>query len=101
MADGRIEVDPLFQGLTRPAVILGVTYTYFLINLTLTMCYYIWTSSFMALFVAAPAIHMFGYWLCLKEPRVIEILQTRSSECIKTKFPNWLYHQQTHSYDIF
>jgi len=99
--EGRLEIDPLFQGLTRPAMILGVTYNYFLINLIVCMVYYIWNTSFFALFVVAPLVHLFGYWICLREPRTLELIQTRMSMCTKCKFPNWKYHHRTHSYDVF
>ena len=66
---GRLQVDPLFQGLARPTMILGVSFMYFVINGMFSMVAFINTSNFIVLFIIAPTIHGFGYLLCMREPR--------------------------------
>lgn len=97
--DNRLQIDPLFQGLARPAMILGVSYTYFVLNGTLTLVSYIGTSDWTLLFVIGPLIHVIGYLICLREPRAIELLMVKMSKgltCLNRRF-----HGNTNSYDVY
>jgi len=96
---GRLQSDPLFQGLTRPTMIMGVSYMYFVINAAMSMIVFINTQSFMALFVAAPIVHMIGYLICLKEPRAIELFLVKVNKGFKCV--NRGYHGYTNSYDPY
>ena len=96
---GRLQADPLFQGLARPPMVAGVSYMYFVVNAMFCLLTFINTSNFIILFFAAPIIHGVGYLLCLKEPRAIELLLLRAST--GTKCINRPYHGHTNSYDIF
>ena len=80
---GRLQSDPLFQGLTRPTMILGVSYMYFVINALISMITFINLQSFQVLFIVAPGVHLIGYLICLKEPRAIELvlIKLRLSFC--------------------
>lgn len=100
---GHLQADPLFQGLTRNAMILGVSYMYFVINAVITMITFINTSSFFYIIVLGPTIHAIGYLICLREPRAVELLMVRTSKC-------WLlppfskvrrFHGFTNSYDVY
>jgi type IV secretion system protein VirB3 len=98
---GRLQADPLFQGLARPTMILGVSYTYFVLNAMVTMITFINTKNFLMLLVVAPIIHGIGYLVCMKEPRAIELLLLRGKEGYKS-WNNMLgYHSNTNSYDLF
>jgi len=100
MADtGRLQADPLFQGLARPPMILGVSYMYFVLNAILCLVAFIQSSNFIVLLFVAPTVHGIGYLLCLKEPRAIELMILRSTT--GTKCLNRAYHGYTNSYDIF
>lgn len=98
MAGGRLTADPLFQGLTRPPMALGVTYTYFAINAMICMVIFINTKSFLV-FPLAGVIHGIGYMLCLKEPRAVELWLLRMKWGFRSM--NRAYHSHTNSYDVF
>lgn len=97
---GGLQSDPLFLGLTRPAMILGVHYLMFLMNLIFQMLMFInkvYEHQFMV-FPSAIGIHCLLYLICLREPRMIELLIARYGKCSKCK--NRLYHRHTNSYDL-
>lgn len=96
---GRLQSDPLFQGLTRPTMIFGVSYMYFVINAVVSMITFINTQNFKLLLIVAPGVHLIGYLICLKEPRAIELFilkLSRGYKCI-----NRGYHGYTNSYDPY
>lgn len=98
MAAGRLAADPLFQGLTRPPMVLGVSYMFFVPNIMTIMILFINTRSFtvLPLFIV---IHGFGYLLCMKEPRAIELWMLR----MRWGYLSWNrgFHSFTNSYDVF
>ena len=101
MADngGRLQADALFQGLARPAMAMGVSYTYFLINAVICMMWFIWTQNFIVLFLVAPVIHGIGFLICMNEPRAVELGVLRLGK--GTRCVNRRYHGYTNSYDVF
>ncbi len=96
---GRLQHDPLFQGLTRPTMILGVSYMYFVINAAVNLIVFINMQSFISLLFVAPCVHLVGYLICLKEPRAIELLIIKASKGLKCI--NRGYHKNNNSYDPF
>lgn len=98
MSGGRLRADPLFQGLARPPMIAGVSYMYFVVNAMITMVLFIDTKSFFA-FPCGIIIHLFGYLLCLREPRAVELWILR----MKWGYRSWnrRYYHNTNSYDVF
>jgi type IV secretion system protein VirB3 len=99
MSSGRLQADPLFQGLARPPMIMGVSYMFFVINALICLVAFINTSNFITLFFVAPAIHGAGYLLCLKEPRAVELLILHANK--GTRCMNRAFHGYTNSYDVF
>ena len=97
--DGRLQTDPLFQGLARPPMALGVSYMYFVVNASFCLLAFIWSSNFLVLFVMAPAIHGIGFLLCLNEPRAVELAILRMSKGMRCV--NRAFHKHTNSYDAF
>ncbi len=89
--------DPVFLGLTRPAMFWGVPQPFFVLNGMLAMLVFLWSRSFMPLLVGLPLIHGLGYWACVKDPRVFEILVIRARflPCRNARF--W----RARSYDPF
>ena len=65
----RIVTDPLFVGMTRPPMMMGVTFSFFIINMTATAVLFLATNSFLALLAGLP-IHGAGMLACSKEPRI-------------------------------
>ena len=78
--------DILFVALTRPQMFAGVTYSYFIINAAVTTEAFLITHSFIALPVAL-AVHVIGYFACLREPRIFDLWITKVSRCARVK--NW------------
>ena len=79
-------------------MIAGVSYMYFVLNAMITMSCFINTSSFLS-FPLGVIIHLFGYLLCMKEPRAVELWMLR----MKYGYRSWnkVYHHHTNSYDVF
>ena len=98
-SSGSLTTDPLFLGLTRPPMIMGVSYTFAAINGIISILAFIITSSFFYLLVMLPSIHTIFWFLCLKEPRAMELFLIRNSKC--TICRNRMYHGGTNSYDMY
>ena len=96
---GRLQADPLFQGLARPAMIFGVSFTFFIFNGGLCLVIFIQTSNFVMLLMAAPMMHGIGYLICMKEPRAVELFALRAGKGMRCT--NRRFHGNTNSYDIF
>lgn len=96
---GRLQSDPLFQGLARPTMIMGVSYMFFVINAIVSMVVFINTQNLVMLLIVAPAMHLAGYLICLKEPRAIEMFMVKMANGYKCV--NRGYHGYTNSYDPF
>jgi type IV secretion system protein VirB3 len=98
MAGGRLRADPLFQGLARPPMIMGVSYMYFVANGMITTVMFINTKSFLSIPFGV-VVHLFGYIICMREPRAIELWMLR----LRFGFLSWnrTYHSNTNSYDTF
>ena len=97
MAEGQVGADPLFVGLTRPALLFGVSMPYFMLNSMVCFIAYIVTTKFSYLAVSVP-IHFFGYYLCSKEPLFIELFMIRSRLCNRSL--NKIFHG-ANSYDPY
>ncbi len=98
-AVGRLEADPLFLGLTRPAMILGVTYSWFTMNAMGWITYFVNTSDFFYLIVGSVAVHIIGVLILSKDPHFMDILIKRGQKCLKCK--NKLFHGNTQSFDVY
>lgn len=101
MADdgNRLQADPLFQGLARPPMVMGVSYMYFVVNSLICLLTFIWTSNFLVLFLAAPLIHGIGFLLCMNEPRAVELFVLKMGKGMRCL--NRGFHHRTNSYDVF
>ncbi len=75
---------PVFKALTQPQMFAGVTYSYFIINAVVTTEIFLMTRSFWA-FAATAVVHVVGYLMCLREPRVFDLWLTRVSRCPRVK----------------
>lgn len=97
MSNNRLQSDPLFQGLTRPAMMLGVSYMFFVLNAIVCMVVFINMQSFLVVPLAV-VIHFIGYLICLKEPRAIEMLLVKMKKGMRGA-ANRSFHGNTNSYD--
>lgn len=96
---GSVTTDPLFLGLTRPPLLLGVSYTFAALNGMVSLMAFVITSQFFYLLILLPGMHLIGWFICLKEPRAIELLMAKTSKCSICK--NRMYHGGTNSYDVY
>lgn len=96
--ESKMNADPLFVGLTRPPMLFGVSYTYFVLNAFINMIAYILTNEFKYLLVFFPIVHAIGYYICSKEPLFIDLFMIRSNKCSRCK--NKFYHG-ANSYDPY
>jgi type IV secretion system protein VirB3 len=96
---GRLEADPLFLGLTRPPMMLGVTYSWFMLNALTWAMVFINTSDFGLMIPGGVATHFIGYMICSREPRFMDIWMVKMSKCSRCK--NSGFHHNTQSYDLY
>lgn len=96
--DGRLSTNPLFLGLTRSALILGVSFMFFGLNTMGCIFYFILTSDFRIVLVGV-VVHGFGMVLTKKEPLAVEMLLTRIQKIGFCK--NKQFHGNLDSYDMF
>jgi len=68
-----IREDPLFAGITRPAMKWGVTYSALLLNGVTTMEMFLLTRNLLWLLICLP-IHGMFWLLCKNEPRFFDLL---------------------------
>jgi type IV secretion system protein VirB3 len=96
---GRIGVDSLFLGLTRPTMVFGITYQWLMVEGLGALLWFINSPQKGYAFLIGGIMHIVGILLFAKEPRILEILSTwgRSS----TKCVNRRYHSNTSSYDVY
>lgn len=99
MADGKLDADPLFLGLTRPSMILGVSYVFASLNILGSLLLFVMTTNFIYLLVILPVLHGIAYLICLKEPLALEILIMKSSNFMQCK--NKAFYNNTNSYDLY
>lgn len=71
--NGGVIADPLFVGVTRPAMALGVPYAALLANAFLTMELFLVTRNLLWLLMAVP-LHGLAWLVCLAEPRFFDLL---------------------------
>lgn len=76
MASETVDTDPLVLGLTRPAMYMGVTQTFMVMNIFATAILFINTKSFLVI-PAALILHVFGYLMCLRDQRYFDLLACR------------------------
>lgn len=74
------DADPVFLGLTRPAMFWGVTHSFFVINLIVCLIGFLAAHSWLALLLAVP-IHGLGYLACLRDPHVFDLAYVKASKC--------------------
>lgn len=96
MSIGSIQTDQLFKGLTRPAMLLGVSYIFAILNVLICMLIFI-NSNDLRVILLIPGIHGLGYIASAKEPLFIELFMVKSGKC--SKCLNRFYHG-ANSYDI-
>lgn len=79
LSTDKINVSPIFNGLTRPPMIYGVTLEYISISGLLSLCLFILTNSPIYLAIYFP-LHITGWLACKFDYHIFHILIKRA-EC--------------------
>jgi type IV secretion system protein VirB3 len=93
---GRLKLDPLFVGLTRPTLLFGVSQMFVILNAFGCIGYFVMANDIKAMGVLI-INHMIGYVICSKEPLFVELFMIKMQKC--NKCVNKLYHG-ANSYDM-
>lgn len=96
---GKVQRDPLFLALTRPAMLFGVPYVYAMMNMLIFLLVFINTKDFTIVIFGATVVHLIGYYISAYEPRFMEIFMIWAKTvptCINRGF-----HGNTCSYDLY
>lgn len=80
----RLSADPVFSALTRPQMLGGVTYSYAVLNLIVTIEAFLISKSFLSLLIAV-VLHLAGVLGCLRDPRFFDIWLTRVKTCPRVR----------------
>jgi type IV secretion system protein VirB3 len=95
---GSVNTDPLFVGLTRPSLPLGVSTMWLTFTYSSMMIGLVLDPSLKYIVVAA-LVHLLGYGLYSKEPLFLELISTKYSKC-SPRTNSILVHGKN-SYDPF
>ena len=95
---GYVKVDTLYAGLTRQPMVFGVTYTYVLMNMMISMIYFVMRSDFKVVILAF-GLHGIAYVICKKEPLLIELFINKQANFSKCK--NKAHFNYKNSYDFY
>lgn len=81
-----LDRDVLFVALTRPQMLLGVTYGFVIGNAILTTELFLVFKSVTVL-LAALVVHAIGMVLCLRDPRIFDLWMIKVRRC--PRVPNY------------
>jgi type IV secretion system protein VirB3 len=81
-----VDRDRLFVGLTRPQMLLGVTYSFAVINAVVTTELFLVFKSVWVL-LGAILFHVGGWLACLRDPHVFDLWLVKSRRC--PRIPNY------------
>jgi type IV secretion system protein VirB3 len=76
--------DILFVALTRPQMLLGVTYGFAIGNAIVTTELFLTFKSVWVL-LAALLLHGIGWLACLKDPRIFDLWLTKAQRCPRVR----------------
>ena len=79
-----LDRDLLFVGLTRPQMLLGVTYGVAIVNGILTTELFLLFKSAWVL-LAAVLVHGAGWLACLRDPRIFDLWLVKVRRCPRVK----------------
>ena len=96
---GKVYTDPLFIGLTRPQMFLGVGMMYVILYSMTCLVGFILSSNFYFIFAMAP-LHYLGFMLYSKDPYIIEVIMAKFQLCSRNRM-NGLFFHGANSYDPY
>ncbi len=89
------DFDPLFLAMTRPTMILGVTYSFFILNFFVSYETFIITQTFLKPIMIFAAVHYIGYVCCRHDPRIFDIFFIKVQKC---RFVSNYFYWRCNSY---
>lgn len=90
--------DPLFLGLTRPTMFMGVTQSFFILNGMINLMLFLAIKSFLYPLILFPLLHGIGYLACLRDPMTFDLWFVFVRTCMKCKNKRFWNAQ---SYEVF
>ncbi len=79
-----LDRDILFTGLTRPQMLLGVTYGFAIANAIITTELFLIFKSVWVL-LAAVLVHVVGVVACLRDPRIFDLWLVKAQRCPRVR----------------
>jgi type IV secretion system protein VirB3 len=73
---------PVFLGLTRPPMVAGVTFNFFVINALFGIVTFLGSGKLPWILVAVPT-HMAGYIVCIKDANTFEVWAVKVLKCMQ------------------
>jgi len=73
---------PLFLGMTRPPMVAGVTFTFFVLNALTSVIAFLGTGELPWIFIGLP-LHGIGYLICEKDPNLFDVWAIKLIKCMK------------------
>jgi len=73
---------PLFLGMTRPPMVAGVTFSFFVINGLTGIIAFLGTNELPMLLISLP-IHVVGWIICLRDPNIFEVWRVKLLKCMQ------------------
>lgn len=84
-----LDRDTLFVALTRPQMLLGVTYGYAVANAIITTELFLLFKSPWVL-LAAILFHLLGWLACLRDPHIFDLWLTKVRRCPRVRtYGSW------------
>ena len=77
-SDEQLDISPIFNGLTRPALFFGVTIECFMLVGIISLCAFILSSNLLYALVFIP-LHVCGWLCCKMDQDIFSILERRST----------------------
>lgn len=81
---GTFKRDTVFLALTRPQMFAGVTYNWFVVNMIVSIEFFLIFKSFWVIALAL-AVHLVGVIGCLREPRFFDLWLVRVRNCPRVR----------------
>ena len=73
---------PLFLGMTRPAMVAGVTFPFFVINTLASIIAFLGSGELPYILLGLPT-HAIGYIVCLKDPNLFSVWAVKLLKCMQ------------------
>lgn len=81
---GVFKRDTVFLALTRPQMFAGVTYNWFVVNMVVSLEFFLIFKSFWVIALAL-FVHLVGVIGCLREPRFFDLWLVRVRNCPRVR----------------